>query len=125
MNMNHSITQKAGIVLALGASLLLSACKTAAPTLYQWEGYQPQVYQHFKGASPDQQIAVLEKDLLAIDAKGNKPPPGYHAHLGMLYALAGRDAQVAPQFEAERTLFPESSAYMDFLLKKNKKAEKQ
>ena len=107
--------------LVLAAAGMLSACHTAPKTLYQWEGYQPQVYQHFKGGSPDQQIAVLEKDLQAISAKGNLPPPGYHAHLGLLYALAGRQDQVATEFEAEKKLFPESAAYMDFLLKTAKK----
>ena len=42
----------------------------------------------------------------------------------MLYALTGKEALVAPQFEEEKKLFPESAAYMDFLLKKNKKSEK-
>ena len=53
--------------------------------------------------------------------KNNTPPPGFHAHLGMLYALAGKQDQVAVEFETEKKLFPESAAYMDFLLKKSKK----
>ena len=123
--MKNTITKKIGLVLVVAAGVALSGCKTAAPkTLYQWEGYQPQVYQHFKGESPDQQIAVLEKDLQLIESQGNMPPPGYHAHLGMLYAMVGKGDLVAPQFEVEKKLFPESSAYMDFLLKKNKKSEK-
>jgi hypothetical protein len=112
------------LALVLAAAAILSGCNTAPKTMYQWEGYQPQVYQHFKGGSPDQQIAVLEKDLQTISAKGNTPPPGYHAHLGLLYALAGRQDQVATEFETEKQLFPESAAYMDFLLKKAKKDEK-
>jgi hypothetical protein len=122
--MNKVITKPAAIALVVALGAVLAGCHTAPKTLYQWEGYQPQVYQHFKGESPDQQIAVLEKDLQAISAKGNTPPPGYHAHLGMLYAISGKDGLVAPQFEAEKKLFPESAAYMDFLLKKNKKSEK-
>jgi hypothetical protein len=110
--------------LALLASFALTGCQTAPKTIYQWGGYQPQVYQHFKGESPDQQIAVLEKDLQTISARGTTPPPGFHAHLGMLYALAGKQDQVATEFETEKKLFPESAAYMDFLLKKAKKDEK-
>jgi hypothetical protein len=112
------------LAVLLAGAALLSGCQTAPKTMYQWEGYQPQVYQHFKGGSPDQQIAVLEKDLQTISARGNLPPPGYHAHLGLLYALAGRQDQVATEFEAEKKLFPESAAYMDFLLKTAKKDEK-
>jgi hypothetical protein len=89
-----------------------------------WGGYQPQVYQYFKGESPEQQIDILEKDLQVITAKGNTPPPGMHAHLGLLYSNLGREDLVVQHFEAEKKLFPESTAYMDFLLKKSKKGVK-
>ncbi|KWO08469.1 hypothetical protein WM26_23855 [Burkholderia cepacia] len=112
---------KRGIWLpATAAAMLLTGC--AAPTtppLYQWNGYQPQVYEYFKGqSSPQQQIDALEKALQEIRAKGNKPPPGFHAHLGMLYASVGNGQQATQSFEAEKALFPESASYMDFLMKK-------
>ncbi|HGO6127896.1 DUF4810 domain-containing protein [Burkholderia cepacia] len=112
---------KRGIWLpATAAAMLLAGC--AAPTtppLYQWNGYQPQVYEYFKGqSSPQQQIDALEKALQEIRAKGNKPPPGFHAHLGMLYASIGNGQQATQSFEAEKALFPESASYMDFLMKK-------
>ena len=65
---------------------------------------------------------MLEKDLQKINAKGMIPPPGYHAHLGLLYSVTGKPEQMAAEFEAEKLLFPESAAYMDFLLKNTKKA---
>ena len=79
------------------------------------------MYQHLKGESPDQQIAVLEKDLQTMSAKGKSAPPGFHAHLGMLYSIAGKPDQVVAQFEDEKKLFPESATYMDFLLAKMNK----
>ena len=39
----------------------------------------------------------------------------------MLYASLGKDDQMVQQFQTEKQLFPESAAYMDFLLKKAKK----
>jgi hypothetical protein len=114
---------KRAALLALAAAVL-TGCATPPKTLYQWEGYQPQVYQYLKGESPEQQIAAMEKDLQAISAKGNNVPPGFHAHLGMLYSVAGKPDQVVTQFEDEKKLFPESAAYMDFLLGKMKKGEK-
>ncbi|MES2262966.1 MAG: DUF4810 domain-containing protein [Pseudomonadota bacterium] len=110
--------------MALAIAVVLTGCHTAPKSIYQWGGYQPQVYQHFKGESPDQQIAVLEKDLQTINANGNVPPPGYHAHLGLLYSIAGKPDQVIAQFQEEKKLFPESAVYMDFLLEKMKKGEK-
>lgn len=117
--MMHTTTIRLSLLLAAGS--LLTACAQAPKTLYQWEGYQPQVYQHFKGQDPQQQITELEKGLERIAAKGNLPPPGYHAHLGMLYAETGRDDLALQQLQAEKAAFPESAAYIDFLLKKYQK----
>ena len=107
----------------LGASLLASGCANRPPSLYEWGGYQPQVYEYFKADNkgPEAQASALEADLQKIAAKGAKPPPGYHAHLGLLYANMGRDDQAVQSFQAEKALFPESAHFMDFLLVKNKK----
>ncbi|MBN3819503.1 DUF4810 domain-containing protein [Paraburkholderia sp. Se-20369] len=112
---------KRGIWLpATAAALLLAGCvPPPAPPLYQWNGYQPQVYEYFKGkTSPQEQIDALEKALQEIRAKGHTPPPGFHAHLGMLYATVGSEQQAEQELQAEKQLFPESSPFMDFLMKK-------
>ncbi|HHX4058617.1 MAG: DUF4810 domain-containing protein [Burkholderia contaminans] len=107
------------------AALLLAGCASSTPPLYQWTGYQPQVYEYFKGQkSPQEQIDALEKALQEIRGKGHTPPPGFHAHLGMLYASVGNEQQAEQELQAEKQLFPESSTYMDFLLKKKTGAPK-
>lgn len=121
--MQASMMKREGLLLALIAAALLTGCASAPKTLYGWDGYQPQVYQHFKGESPDRQIAEMEKALQAISAKGASVPPGFHAHLGMLYSVTGKQDQMVVQFEDEKRLFPESAAYMNFLLAKVKKGE--
>ena len=108
---------------ALITVLLLAGCATgkSTPPLYQWTSYQPQVYEYFKGKSgPEAQIEALEKALEQIRAKGNSPPPGFHAHLGMLYASVEKGQEAQRAFDAEKQLFPESSTYMDFLARKSK-----
>lgn len=111
--------------LGLTAILLifLPGCSTAPLTLYQWEGYQPQIYEYFKGQgnSAEAQINTLEEGLQKIRAKGSNPPPGYHAHLGLLYGQIGKEDQLVQQLNTEKLLFPESAAYIDFLLRKQKK----
>lgn len=108
------------LAAALFASVLLSGC--AGPkTIYQWEGYEPQVYEYFKGEEPKEaQAEALERDLQKIMSTGKAVPPGYHAHLGLLYLSMGKDDQMVQQLRTEKTLFPESSTYMDFLLKNAK-----
>lgn len=112
------------VALALTGIILLAGC-TAPKTLYQWEDYQPQVYQYFKGEPKQAQIEALERDMQKITAAGATPPPGYHAHLGLLYAGIGKDDQMAQEFQTEKTLFPESAAYVDFLMKNVKRGEEK
>ncbi|QBQ98511.1 DUF4810 domain-containing protein [Paraburkholderia pallida] len=107
-----------GVALAVAGALLAGCATRSQPTLYQWDAYQPQVYAYLKGqASPEEQIGALEQALQQIRAKGNRPPPGFHAHLGALYASVGKGQQAQQELLAEKEAFPESSAYMDFLLK--------
>jgi len=108
------------LVLMLTAVATVAGCQTAPQSLYQWESYQPQVYEYFKGEPKEAQVEALERDLQKINASGRKAPPGYHAHLGMLYLSMGKDDQMVQQFRTEKVLFPESAAYMDFLLKNAK-----
>lgn len=111
----------AGLLLG---SLLLAGCNAPKP-LYQWESYQPQVYGYLKGESKEEQITALERDLEKIKAKNGAVPPGYHAQLGLLYSSLGKDDQMMQQFRTEKALFPESAAYMDFLMSNASKGAKQ
>lgn len=106
------------LLLAVGA-LSLTACVTAPEPLYYWGDYQPQVYGHLTGTKgPDEQIASLEAGLEKAQAKGKLPPPGYLAHLGILYAQKGDSDNMLRYFDAEKLHYPESTAYIDFLLSK-------
>ena len=88
-------------------SLLMSACAQGPQTLYNWDQYQGVVYQHMQGddTGVEAQIDALEKNQQEASAKGQAVPPGFHAHLGMLYAQLGKDAQTREQFETEKRLF--------------------
>jgi hypothetical protein len=108
------------VCAAIGGSLL-AGCAAPSKPLYQWEGYQPEVYQYFKGESKQAQIAELEKGLAKIKSTNGATPPGYHAHLGLLYSNVGKDDRMIEEFQTEKTLFPESAAYIDFLMKNVKK----
>jgi hypothetical protein len=119
-NMIVKIHKLTGFALPVAvACSLLTGCATQTTSLYQWDGYQPQVYEYFKGqTSPLQQIDALEKAREQILAKNASAPPGFHAHLGMLYASVGKDQQAKQELLAEKQSFPESAIYMDFLLSK-------
>lgn len=111
------------IALALFSSVILTGCQTAPKSIYQWDDYQPEVYNYFKGTNTEEQIIALEKDLEDFKAHGTLAPPGFHAHLGMLYSSVGKLDLGVKEFMTEKKLFPESASYMDFLMKKTTKKE--
>jgi hypothetical protein len=101
---------------AIGGALL-TGCAAPSKPLYQWQGYQGQVYKYFKGEPKEAQVAELERGLEKIKSDDGAVPPGYHAHLGLLYSNLGKDDQMAQEFQTEKALFPEATTYIDFLMK--------
>ncbi len=105
---------------AAGAIGILAGCASQPKALYHWGSYQPQVYAYLQAqdhSDPLEQISRLEEDLQRARSANETPPPGYHAYLGLLYAKIGKDDQVRQEFQTEKTLFPESATFMDFLVR--------
>jgi hypothetical protein len=105
--------------LLILSTILLAGCVSRPQPLYYWGDYQAQVYGHFKGEKgPEEQIAALEAVREEALAEGKALPPGFQAHLAMLYGRTGRSERLVEQLEAEKKQFPESATFMDFLLRK-------
>jgi hypothetical protein len=99
------------------AILSLSGC--AAPTMYSWGGYQELIYESYAepGAlPPETQILKLEEDYQKAQATHKRVPPGWHAHLGYLYAQTGKLDQAETSLLAEKSAYPESTVMVDTLL---------
>lgn len=127
--MNSTIKTTSRLATVTAAALLMAGCASnAIKPLYGWEGYQPQVYEHLKSGGnvdPGQQVTKLEQAQQNMASRGQALPPGYRAHMGMLYAKAGQTDKSAEAITAEKTYFPESASFMDFLLRNlTVKAEK-
>jgi hypothetical protein len=108
-----------GLIAAIIGGSSLLGCVEAPKRLYHWDGFQAQLYEHFKGdgSSPDEQLRILNDQAQRARASGADLPPGFHAHLAMIYLRLGRDTEAKLELEAEKAGFPESAQYMDFLLK--------
>ncbi|MFM2120610.1 MAG: hypothetical protein RL722_2078 [Pseudomonadota bacterium] len=102
----------------LGLALLATGCANKVQPLYHWEGYQRQVYDYLQGgvSSPDAQLGLLQAQAEKARAGNAALPPGFRAHLGLLQLQTGRPDEARAAFLAEKQTFPESAAYMDFLI---------
>jgi hypothetical protein len=108
------------LVAAIAVGGVLVGCAPTPKRLYHWEGFQGQLYEYFKAdsSSPEEQLRILGAQVEKSRARGAALPPGFRAHLAMLYLRLGRDGEAKQELEAEKANFPESAQYMDFLLKR-------
>lgn len=111
--------KRLGSGLLIAAALALGGCATAPPQMYHWADYQRNVYDYMKGdtANPAEQLQRMSKQADAARVARRPLPPGFRAHVAMLEIQLGQYDEAKQQFEAEKTAFPESTQYMDFLLK--------
>jgi hypothetical protein len=110
------IKQLFGFVLI---SLIAIGC--SSNTLYNWGEYENFLYQRYVKPgkiTPQQEITELEAHLEQTYAKELLPPPGLHAHLGYLYINDGQYDRAVEHFNIEKKLFPESSTFIDGILKR-------
>lgn len=108
------------LVLPGIAFLILTACAPMQKPLYHWGAYEQNVSGHFNGTSPEVLIPLLEKQKQEAQASGTKLPPGFYAHLGMLYQTAGRNNEFLAMMALEKSTYPESQIYLNNLLKNKK-----
>ncbi len=111
---------------ALAALAFLSGCANNQPkpvSLYQWQAYQRNVDAYFQGdgKSIEAQIVSMEEGLQKIQSDKAVVPPGYLAHLGLLYAKQGKLTEFQQQISAEKEYFPESGIFVEFLVRNFKK----
>jgi len=119
---------RAGRSLAIAAAAgVLSACVQQPKPMYSWQAYQPSVYAYLKedGADNAVQAQALEKNVETARAANVELPPGFRAHLGMLYLKMGDGDKGIEQFQGEKVAFPESTPFMDFLMRNLGKPQAQ
>lgn len=102
------------------ALAVLAGCATPPAPLYSWESFPRQQYNVLlrEGASPLDQIAAMNAHAEKARAKNASLPPGFRAHLGLLHLNVGNADMARDFWRAEKSAFPESSLYMDSLLRK-------
>lgn len=108
------------LCLAVSCALVaLAGCANRPKPLYMWETYGKQQYKVLlrEADSPDEQIHALEAHAEKARANNAELPPGFRAHLGMLYLEVGNSQRAKELWSSEKAVFPEATSYMDRLLK--------
>jgi len=107
------------VLLAVAGLCVLLGCASGKQRdLYYWGSVVDANYLWLKANADegDDVITAMEKTLRTATAKGRKLPPGFHAHLGLLYLEANQIDLAVHHWEAEKAAFPESIPFMDFQL---------
>lgn len=100
---------------------LAGGCASAPKGHYYWGHYEAlllEMYTEPGSADPLAQIEKLTEDLQQAENFGKPPPPGFYAHLGLMYAMNGNESQAEAAFLLERELFPESAVFIDGMMER-------
>lgn len=113
----------AGTVTARLAVLVAALCCAAcgAGPYYHWGPYEDLVYEMYTEpgkAGPEVQVERLARDVEKTLSRGERVPPGVHAHLGYMYFLTGNLDAARAALETEKRLYPEGAVFVDRLLAK-------
>lgn len=105
---------------ALSLAALVAGCAQPPKPLYLWESFPRQQYEALlrDGMSTESQVQAMEEHAVKARSANAALPPGFRAHLGMLYLAGGNADKARELWAAEVSAFPEAAPYMNQLLKR-------
>jgi len=114
--------QKISIVSLGLITLLMSGCGGKQP-MYEYGEYSESFYnlkQNGDAEAISKWKTSLEETIELSNSKAVRIPPGINANLGYLYLKVNDADKAISFFEAEKALYPESTVFMEKLIKKAK-----
>ena len=102
-------------LMILPIAAILAGC--AAPSLYQWGGYDQALYAGYKDPTKMESLRVqLEKHIATMETTKQKVAPGLYAELGTLYLQSGASDKAIASYSQERAAWPESKGLMTAMI---------
>lgn len=103
------------------AIILITGCASQSPKpLYNYGNYSDSYYSYKKNMTPKTTLALqnsIEKAIAETDkSESGRVPPGMYANLGYLYVKAGKPSEAIANFTKEKSIYPESTFFMDRLI---------
>lgn len=111
---------KFGALALIGGLLAACAEPGPKPPAYAWGNYEGLIYDMYAKpgeATPEAQISQLSAGIEEAESAGYQAGPGVYAHLGYMQYLTGNIGAARDALEQERSLYPESTVFVDGLLK--------
>jgi hypothetical protein len=110
------------VLTALLFTVILSGCQSTAP-MYMYENYSESFYGLKKESGQESDVqwqTSLEGIISKSNAKAVRVPPGIYANLGYIHLKANNYPKAIEFFEQEKRIYPESTKFMENLIKKAK-----
>ena len=108
--------------LLVAAVLAVAGCTSSRPrTMYGWDGYEESLYRYFTepaDVDPGAEAHALEESLQQEIQDGHAVPPRFHAHLALLHPRPRDTAAAEAALRAEMAAFPESSVFVEGMLRR-------
>lgn len=117
------------LLVSLALVYGLSACAPQVKPLYNYEEYSQSYYHSKKNVSAESALELQKSIERAIDnlheSRSGRVPPGMYAELGYLYLKGGNAESAIENFIKEKSVYPESTHFMDRIINKVQSAESQ
>ncbi|PKI16790.1 DUF4810 domain-containing protein [Colwellia sp. 12G3] len=110
------------VLTLLLLTAILSGCKSTPP-MYMYENYSESFYTLKKESGHESDVqwqSSLEKIITKSNAKSVRVPPGIYANLGYIHLKSNNYPKAIEFFEQEKSIYPESSRFMENLIQKAK-----
>jgi hypothetical protein len=115
------------LIPAIAAIFVIGCAPQPATPLYNYENYSNSYYAYKKNMSPESTLELQKSIEKIIENTGNsrsgRVPPGMYANLGYMYLKAGKPNEATASFTKEKSIYPESSLFMDRMINKIQVAE--
>lgn len=106
------------LLVVVAAATLLGGCMST--TQYNWGEYEGNLYGYYKNPTGEAQLTQSLDELLNDQYLNKKVPPGLYAEYGFLLLKAGKTDEARLWFQKEQEKWPESTVFMQTLLKEAK-----
>lgn len=106
-------------------ALLASLTGCVAPNLYQWGGYERDLYGAYKDPTKMETLRLnIESQVSLMESGHQKVAPGLYAELGTLYLQMGSADKAIEMYKKERDAWPESKGLMTAMIQNLERRQK-